>query len=185
MDRLGEITRPLLETTGDQFGGAILTVFVGPKSDALLSAPDHLAFKVADPRDYRSCARSLLELSQLGYGFETRMDNRRIATFKLKDPVRCGALGFSHYVELIEIRPENIDKDKIGPNHAEIVYPKIDVAQTTLDSEGIPYRLEGNQSHQWISVLLNAQSPEVKLTDRRLEDIIKDELRQGKAWQMW
>lgn len=110
------------------------------------------------------------------------MDNRRLATAKLKEPLAVGEFGTVEWVEVMEPRPEKIGKDVVGFEHMEFYFPDFDAIRAVLDEKNISYEIEQNPGHQWVNIVINKSDQELKLNNRTLTKIVAKELGSGKAY---
>src|SRR5690349_1913904 len=83
------------------------------------AVPDHLAIKCADPADYERTVQEWLSYADsLSYA---RLNNRRLASANLSEPILVGVNGQVTWVEIMEPRPEKVGKDPVGIDHMEFL----------------------------------------------------------------
>ncbi len=82
--------------------------------------------------------------------------------------------GMVEWVEIMESRPQRVDKDIVGLEHAEFYYPHFDEVRAVLGEKGIAHKLRKDKpSHHWVEVVINNSGQELKLNDKPMAEIVK------------
>jgi len=148
---------------------------------------DHVAFKAYNPNDYQRLIEQFKPMSwQIS---EVEMDGRYIAAARLlgKHALDLSMLPWLEdtYVDTVELmlaRPEDQGDDRIRFDHLEAFRPYgLLPTKKVLERKAIPYKPQSNDSHSWISVLVNNQGQEIKFSDRSLLDIVDSDIESGRA----
>jgi hypothetical protein len=149
---------------------------------------DHLAIKAYSPRDYEELLSEFKQFSE--YIAETEMNGRYIAMAHL-----VGNYGLKMTVaelsnnpmnvrdiELMLARPDGQTGEHTELDHAEIYMERgLIPVRRVLANKGIQYDSQHNDSHSWISTIINQEADELKFSDRRLADIVDEQLENGKS----
>jgi len=145
--------------------------------DSWFDQPDHLAIKCLDRQHYAETLRHWAR--QAGFTSEVKMDGRRLASLRLEDSLSFGQFGQIDWLEIMEPRPHRVGFDRVGIDHAEFVFPQFGVVTEDLAVRDLPYELEGNVNHHWISVVTDGY--ELKFTDKPLVEMVEADVRAGRG----
>lgn len=141
--------------------------------------PDHIAYKCQNGQHFDEV------INEAADDAETMsvvvLDNRRLASARLLQPVYVESFGTVQWLEIMEPRPEKVGVDGVGLEHMEFYWPHFEYAEEVLRDRGVSYELQGNASHQWITIVINESGQEVKLNNRPLADSVDEELSEGTA----
>lgn len=143
------------------------------------ASPDHLALKCADSIDYDYTLQELLADAQLAA--EVFMDQRRLAALHLTVQQAVGTLGSVEWLEIMEPRPAKLGKGMVGLEHMEFYYPDFDEITKVLTTRKVTFTLQANPGHAWVNIVLNQSGQELKLNNRPLADVVREELADGTA----
>lgn len=146
---------------------------------------DHFAIKAYNPDDYDKLVKNYQPLSS--EVAESVLDDRRIATARL-----LGNYGINIYdvfsdgpvrlLEIMEARPDDTSEESVRFDHQEIYVPRgILPIKTVLRRKQIDFFEQENDAHSWVSVDFNMGMDEVKFTDKRLDKIVGDAVKNGRA----
>jgi hypothetical protein len=150
--------------------------------------PDHIAFKAYNPDEYNNLVDQFRPIS--AQITEVWQADRRLAAAQLLGEHALDLQtdiiarpGILQWVELMEAKPDDqADGKQVELDHAEIfLSPGLAVARTFLQRNGISFVDQENEAHSWISLKINDEGDELKLTDRRLEWLIRDDLKMKRA----
>lgn len=147
--------------------------------EAWFKTPDHIAIKCADALDYAYRMEALIP--DAVWASEITMNERRLGTLELTNPISVGELGAVQWIEVMEPRPERVGDDVIGLEHMEFYYPEFDEITQILTDRKIEYQLQSNPGHSWVNIVINDQGQELKLNDKLLGDTVREEIEQGIA----
>jgi predicted metalloenzyme YecM len=140
---------------------------------------DHIALKCADAAQFETTAQAWLPLAkQASY---VVLNNRRLASFELKEPIAIGALGAVQWLEVMEPRPERAGSDFVGLEHSEFLFPDFAAAEQVLESRDVTYTPQSNPSHRWLNIVINPVGQELKLNSRLLAETVAANIRDGEA----
>jgi len=143
------------------------------------AVPDHLAFKGRDSAHYLELVHIFRPLAKrVSY---IHLDNRRLATAELVKSVVAGDFGAVGWIEIMEPRPEKAGADVVGLEHMEFLYPDFEAVKAELSLKKVAYELQSNPNHQWINIVINSAMQEVKLSNKPLEAIVRQEIEQGEV----
>lgn len=145
--------------------------------------PDHIAFKSADADGYNELIEQFRPQSE--HIYEAWIDDRRLAAAKLLGTVSIDmgmagtySDGRVDWVEIMEPRPEKVGQDFVGLEHSEFVSPiGIEPVRSVLENKLSQWAIESNESHRWISVKINDDGQELKITDTPLATIVAEQLK--------
>lgn len=139
--------------------------------------PDHLAIKCAGPVDYEQTVQNWLpQAASLSYA---PLNNRRLASVRLSQPLVVGNNGAVEWLEIMEPRPEKVGKDPVGIDHMEFLFADFEAASTVLRAKNIPFEQEQNPLHEWLSIF--AYGHEFKLNNSVLAQIVATNIKTGDA----
>jgi len=147
---------------------------------------DHVAVKAFKPDDYKALVARFEPFS--ARIVETEMQGRWIATASLMGKFAImssltvsGGIEIEN-VEIMLARPEDQDNGPPRFDHSEIYAPeKMIPVRSVLRRKGLHPDWQGNDAHEWVSVVFGEYSEEVKFTEKRLSEIVDQELASGKA----
>ncbi|MBX4197254.1 hypothetical protein KW801_01710 [Candidatus Saccharibacteria bacterium] len=149
---------------------------------------DHFALKAYSREDYEDIIEQFKPVTE--FIAEVDLDDRQIATAKLLGHFALNmTLSFSDWMSIdhIEImlaredeqgdKPVRFDHSELFKSHGLIPVMKV------LEAKGLrPFNPpEFNRSHMWVSIVFGEENDEVKFTDKRLSEIIQDDIRTGRA----
>ncbi len=141
------------------------------------ATPDHLAVKCADAADYEQTVQVWLPRAKsLSY---ISLNNRRLASVELLEPIAVGSNGQVVWVEIMQPRPEKEGKDPVGIDHMEFLFPDFVAVTTVLQAKNIPVEQDENPQHKWLSIMANGH--EFKLNDQVLAKVVAANLASGVA----
>lgn len=148
---------------------------------------DHLAIKTFNSGDYKAYLDSYKQYAERIT--QTRLDGRYIATIRL--------LGnYSLTFNLLSVKSANRVTDLelmlARPNEQSELQPRLDHAEIymkyglipvrkVLGNRGLRFEDQSNGSHEWVSVKFEDGAEEVKFSDRRLSEIMEEEIDFGTA----
>lgn len=148
---------------------------------------DHLAIKTFNSGDYKAYLDSYKQYAERIT--QTRLDGRYIATIRL--------LGnYSLTFNLLSVKSANRVTDLelmlARPNEQSELQPRLDHAEIymkyglipvrkVLGNRGLRFEDHSNGSHEWVSVKFEDGAEEVKFSDRRLSEIMEEEIDFGTA----
>ncbi len=139
---------------------------------------DHLALKAADANQFDNWLEDILSTStKLSFIIS---DSRRLATARTKDPIFFPGLGIIKTLEIMEPRPERVGLDLVGLDHIELLRP-LDAIEFHFRMYALPFKTQENESHKTLVLQINKEGQEVKFTEKRLLDIVQDEILSGQA----
>lgn len=140
--------------------------------------PDHVAIKCHDKKHY-DYEIDLIKPEALEIT-EAEIDSRKLAAAHLATRIFLPKLDFINveWLEIMEPKPES-NQGIRGVDHAEFLYPNFSEVCKVLDRTDLDYRIQSNDFHSTISVPVNQRGSEFKLSNVKLEDIVKAELGQG------
>lgn len=148
-------------------------------SELLIPPVDHLAIKMKDAKEFEDLLLKINPLSShISY---TYMNNRKIAVAELINPISFGELGETNILEIMEPKPEKSGKDLVGFEHIEIYHPQFDEIEVELKAKNIAYEIKENKMHKSITLKINNNGQEIKYTNNRLKEIVKQELKLGNS----
>jgi len=77
-------------------------------------------------------------------------------------------------------KPEDQSTEPPRLDHAEIFMPRgLIPVRRVLTRNGIDYYPHANASHAWVSMVINGDKDELKFTDKRLLDIVGEQIGDG------
>ncbi len=147
--------------------------------------PDHIAVKCSDRADFDEqieLLRPFTDVSIMGKD----MHGRTLGTVELAASIMVGSFGEVNIIEVMEPRPEKAGVGLIGFEHMEFTYDEFAGATYVLGKRGIEFNLpDDNPAHQCIDeIIICDEGFELKLNDRPLVDIIKEETSKGKNYEL-
>jgi predicted metalloenzyme YecM len=146
-------------------------------SDLFHPPVDHLAIKAFDDADFTSFLESLKDFSETITFAE--INNRRLATARLTTPIYFSQLGSCYCIEVMEPRPEKVNKDLVGFEHIEIFHPDLEEVKNLVKK--LHHEFQENSAHQAIVLKINQKGQEIKFTNTHLFDIEFSQLQTGEA----
>lgn len=159
--------------------GDLLRKFLG-EHHKLKGPIDHLAYKCADGQDFHNVMMEWLpECLHSSYII---LNNRKLASVHLRDPIDLGDLGSVAWLEIMEPRPNKVGHDFVGVEHTEIVKEDLEQVARYCDDNKIPYTRYSNPRHSAIVVALSSDGHEVKFTDTAMADIVSDQHQAGESY---
>jgi predicted metalloenzyme YecM len=152
-----------------------------PELKSLCNYPiDHMAIKAHGKNDYETYINSVIQFSIPPITY-TPMDQRRIATATLKEPIEFSHFGSATTLEIIEPKPEKAETADARFDHIEIRNPNFEEVEQVLNKLNIPYKPYANPKHKALVIVINDQQQEIKFTNGNLAEIVRQELNEGKA----
>jgi predicted metalloenzyme YecM len=152
-----------------------------PELKSLCNYPiDHMAIKAHGKNDYETYLHSVIQFSIPPTTY-TPMDQRRIATAILNEPIDFSHFGSTSILEIIEPKPEKAETVDAKFDHIEIRNPNFEKIEKVLLRLNIPYKPYANPKHKALVIVINDQEQEIKFTNGNLAEIVKLELTEGKA----
>ena len=143
-----------------------------------------MALKAHNSPDYEELVNEFRPIA--AHLYEAQLDGRRIASAKLAINHSLGMQlkPSTHlfpreirWVELMEARPEDQSEDPVQFDHMEFHFPNGTIPiRAALRRRKIPFLEQENQSHAWLSVIINERADELKFNDQTLESLIAQEL---------
>lgn len=141
--------------------------------------PDHVAYKCRDEQHFDHVLQEAShDVQSMSY---VEIDNRRIAGAEVEQSVYLESFGTINWLEIIQSRPEKLGQDIVGLEHVEFYWPELESAEEVLRDRGIPYELQSNEQSQWLSIIITEFGHELKLTNTRLANIVRDSMADGEA----
>lgn len=146
---------------------------------------DHLAVKAYNPEVYRQTVENFRHVSDRIT--ESQIHGRRIAAAKLGEfsviqSIRAARGKTIGWVEIMEARPEDQSSDPVRFDHAEVYVPRgIIPIHTVLSRRNLNPLSEHNNSHEWVSVIIEPYGGELKFSDRSLAEIVQADLETGRG----
>jgi predicted metalloenzyme YecM len=138
---------------------------------------DHLAIKAYDSADYESVIGAIRPACKsLSY---IQMNNRRLATAHLREPIITRHFGACAWLEIMEPRPEKVGNDYVGFEHAEIFCKNFAALETLLKAKHIEYEFADNGAHRAYVLRINEAGQELKFTDTSLSIIVAHQTKEG------
>lgn len=141
--------------------------------------PDHVAYKCRDEAHFtqvvRLASEDAIQLSVV------ELDNRKLASAELERSVYLESFGNIDWLEIMQPRPEKAGSDVVGLEHVEFYWSELEAAEEVLRDRGIAYELQSNQNHRWLNIVINDSGQELKLNDRPLAHIVREEIADGTA----
>lgn len=169
----------LVEDYGWQFRQFTDSVDLPP---VLLEEPDHLMLKAADPVDFGDKVRKIRPWTERGQVAFIELNWRFLAVAQLAVPY---ALGQSCYVEILEIMEpkEAQGYDYIGIEYASFYHPDINKAEKLVSSKNIRAERYHDESRgwRWLNIVMNGSGQEVRISDKRLVEVVDQELKDETA----
>ena len=138
---------------------------------------DHGAIKVTDGDEYDRILPALQAMSASGQ--YVVMNERRLATLQLREPIKYGTFGESYYLEVMQPRPAKVGSDLVGFEHAEILVDNLDRCEREVQASGAVYERVDNGQHKAIVVRLNPSGQEIKFTDTPIALVLEREKEAG------
>ncbi len=139
---------------------------------------DHVALKAKDLVNYNSLVKQFLPNSISAQ--YVNLNNRKIFTSTLDFEIILPQIGRTNEIEVIEPRPEKVGQGFSGFEHIEIYLSDLSALQSKLNHHNIQHDYEDNGFHKAITVKLNSIGQEVKFTNTSLENVLKEEQKEGK-----
>lgn len=141
--------------------------------------PDHIAFKCRNAEHFDEVLMQATDDSdQLSF---VAKDGRRLASAHLEQPVYVESFGSVEWLEIMQPRPEKQGRDLVGLEHMEFYWPDFESAEEVLRDRGITFEMQHNESLQWMNIIINEFGHELKLCNRKLADIVGEDLANGDA----
>lgn len=141
--------------------------------------PDHFAYKCRNGEHFEEVVQQVADdAASLSY---VVLDNRKLASAELAMPVYAESFSNVSWLEIMQPRPEKEGSDVVGLDHMEFYYPDFETIEEVLTDRGIAYTLQSNPNHQWINVVINDAGQELKLNNKTLADIVRQEIADGEA----
>lgn len=145
----------------------------------LLTEPDHAAIKVADASDFDTKLHALKPFAeQVAF---TEMDWRFLAAAQLLVPLSLMPHRYVDWIEILEPKPEEVGKDFVGLKYGEFYFGNFGLAERKLRSRKITFDHRSDDSHRWLSIVINEHGQELRLTDTKLVETVSEELESGTA----
>jgi predicted metalloenzyme YecM len=169
-----------LQTSADEYTAA-LKRFLDTQglTEYFIPPVDHLAVKATDAQDYMHYMELILPFSEeISY---VPLNNRRLATAKLTNPISFGELGETVYLEIMEPRPEKVGKDFTGFEHIELLCKDFNAVESVLKAKNIPYEMCENPEHRALVLKINDLGQEIKFTDKSLGQIVLNQVDRNEA----
>jgi hypothetical protein len=152
-----------------------LEIFTRHKiSRQLFNEPDHVAYKAFNTPGFEQFLGQVRAEELEEDIVIAEMDGRRIATAFLAGSLALGSFGEVTVLEIMEPKPEKVGQNRAGLDHVEFYYPDFGNLQKILTRGQVNFsRTSINSSHNFIGVRFGEESHELKFTDKRLADIVK------------
>ena len=139
---------------------------------------DHLAVKLRDAGEYDRWREQIASSEDCAWATEVVMDERRMATVALREPMFFGPYGGTTILEMMEPKPGSSgDSGKL--DHIELGFPLAEV-RSILKRKGVVFTDYENPDHKAV-VLKGDNGFELKFTDSRLEKIAKKSVEEKRA----
>lgn len=145
--------------------------------DELLREPDHVMIKSANTADFAAVARGIHPWAE--QVVFTEIDLRFLVAARLLVPL---ALTDNHYVggvEVMESRSEAVDF--LGLEYGQFFVPDFKRAERLIRRRKIPFQSRADNHHRWLQLPMNNEGQELRLSDKKLDEIIDEELAEGAA----
>ena len=142
---------------------------------------DHLAIKAYATEDYDQFIESIKAFVLTPFTF-TPMDNRRIATAILKEPIQFLPFGQTEVLEIIEPKPEKAKKTAARFDHIEIFNPDFPTIEKILVKQSISFSRYQNSKHKALMIVINEKGQEIKFTNSNLKQIVAEEIAENSAF---
>lgn len=138
------------------------------------SEMDHLAIKASDSENYIKLVQFFIPKCSSLIG--VKIDDRELATGELIEPLKLKNFGEFRFIELMEPK-----FGKVGNcqqlDHSEFFCRNLEMIEQTLSGLGVKYSVQSNNFHDSLVVIINqGTSQEIKFSDRRIEDVVMDEV---------
>ncbi len=109
------------------------------------------------------------------------MNDRRLATAELINPLEFQTIGECRTLEIMEPRPEKVGMDIVGFEHIEMYHEPLEKIEETLKAKNIPYEFTSNPEHRALVVVINDKGQEIKFTDKSLAQIVARQVKDKEA----
>jgi predicted metalloenzyme YecM len=138
---------------------------------------DHVSLKALNSEVYEEYVKTYLPLSKrLSFA---EVNERRLATAELYEPLDAGTFGSVSILELMEPRPGAIATTYDIIDHIELLVPDLEKVKSVLSAKDVSFTEQNNDQHTTIVCEINEWGQEVKFTDRSLLDIAEKQIASG------
>lgn len=146
----------------------------------LLSSPDHVMIKSATPGDFGKKAREIKDWAE--YMAFTQIDWRFLVAARLIVPLSITRNRPVSWVEIMEAKSPDGTADYIGAEYTTFFFDNLGAAEGLIRNQQIPMERRADGAHKWLSININDQGQELRITDKCLTDTIDKELDDQTAW---
>lgn len=145
--------------------------------ESLFKEPDHFAIKCANELDYLETCHEMAADTDASGMWELALDSRLLASAQLAGKVSLGGYNFAW----IEIMQPKLGKETDGGfvEHTEFYFPDFFAAEHVLKQRGIDYSHQENSGHAWLNIVIDEKGREIKLNNKPLAEVVKEEREQG------
>jgi hypothetical protein len=143
--------------------------------DPLIADPDHAMIKVPTPAAFNERYSSLLTGIAEQPVF-TEIDFRFIVAARLLIPISLTPGRILDRIEIMEAKSPEGTADYLGVEYTEFFYRDFNRAVNVLNKRQVPHELRHDGIHRWISMRMNDEGQEMRITDRRLAETLDLEL---------
>lgn len=145
--------------------------------EGLLIEPDYVMVKTDGPADFNDKVQAIEPWAEK-VAF-AQIDWRFLVAAQLLVPLTLSRYRAANSVTIMEAKSEAADH--IGVEYTQYYCGDFGFAEKLIKDSGVEVETRKDGYQRWLNVRINPQGQEVRLSDRKLEDVVAAQIESGEA----